>query len=192
MTSLSNTCIFCAADMPHEPTGACELTPEEIKEGVSRIKEGSEMKDPLSTGRKRAAEAAPIHAGMVCEWKRLKFAGGGPVPIQGCPGNPATDRHHGPDKSVLNNEVGVNLHRICSTCHNRWHAANDRFYGKGKEDRPDNGAEWLPDPIYLGDLVSQPHNSDDKMTQMEALMVEMSRNQEDKREKNAKAPVPDV
>ena len=183
MTSLSILCIFCAADMPHIPTDACDLTPEEIKERVGNIKQGSEMKDPLSTGRKRAAEVAPIDGCMVCEWKRLMEAGGGPVPIKGCPGNPATDRHHGPDKSVLNNEVGVNLHRICSTCHNRWHAANDKYYGKGKDDRPDNGAEWLPNPIYYGDLAPKAHNPIDKMSQQEALMLEMTRNQEDKREK---------
>ena len=177
-------CIFCAAEMPHIPTDLCKESVEEIREKVGNIKVGEEMKDPTSTGRKRAAEAAPITVGMVCEWKQLKEAGGGPEPIKGCPGNPATDRHHGPDKSVLNNEVGINLHRICSTCHNRWHTANDKYYGKSKDDRPANGAEWLPNPVFLDDLVSKPHNSVDKMTQQETLFLEAMRNQEDKRNKN--------
>jgi hypothetical protein len=183
MTNLSTVCILCAAEFPHEPTELCKESIEEIKTSVGNMKVGEEMKDPTSTGRKRAAEAAPIEVGMVCEWKRLKEAGGGPVPIKGCPGNPATDRHHGPDKSVLNNEVGVNLHRICSPCHNRWHSENDFYYGDTREDRPANGAEWLPWPIRVGELEVKAHNPDDKMTQIEALMFEATRNQEDKRKK---------
>lgn len=92
-------------------------------------KHPSDYKDPLSTGRKMAAEAAPIAPGMICEWAWLAKAGGGVVPIVGCPGRPASDRHHGPDKNTLHNQVGVNLHRICDWCHNQWHAKNDPFYG---------------------------------------------------------------
>jgi len=36
-------------------------------------------------------------------------------------------RHHGPDKNTLNNEKG-NVHRICHSCHNRWHTLNDEDY----------------------------------------------------------------
>ena len=114
-------CAFCAVGWPHEETESCFNVAipvsvgesEEVRRGAPE-KEGTSMKDVLSTGRKRAADAAPIEGGLVCEWAMLKEAGGGIEPIQGCPGNPATDRHHGPDKSVLNNTVGVNLHRICS------------------------------------------------------------------------------
>jgi len=53
-----------------------------------------------------AAKAAPIKPGSVCEWAWLLQAGGGVVPIMGCPGRPASDRHHGPDKNTLNNNVG--------------------------------------------------------------------------------------
>jgi len=180
---MSDVCIFCAAEWPHDVTDLCKESVEEIKEKVSAFKSGEDMADVLSTGRKRAAEAAPIPVGMVCEWKRLTNAGGGPVPIKGCPGNPATDRHHGPDKSVLNNEVGVNLHRICHVCHARWHVANDKYYGDGKDDRPEHGAEWLPWPTRLGDMEFFPHDSVNKMTQQEALMTEAMRNQEDKRGK---------
>lgn len=176
----SEVCIFCAAEFPHDPTELCRESVEEIKVKVGNAKLGEEMLDPVSTGRKRAAQAAPIEVGMVCEWKRLTEAGGGPVPIKGCPGNPATDRHHGPDKSVLNNELGVNLHRICSTCHNRFHSANDKYY---KEPRPESGGEWLPDPLLYGDLIPVPHNPDNKMSQQETLMFEAMRNQEDRRKK---------
>jgi len=89
--------------------------------------------DPLSSGRKMAAKAAPIKPGSVCEWAWLLSAGGGVVPIMGCPGRPASDRHHGPDKNTLNNNVGTNLHRICDWCHNQWHGKNDPHYGPRPE-----------------------------------------------------------
>jgi len=177
-------CIFCVAEFPHEPTDMCIESVEEIKQKVgAAFKDGEDMADPISTGRKRAAIIAPIPVGMVCEWKRLTHAGGGPVPIKGCPGNPATDRHHGPDKSVLNNELNINLHRICSVCHNRWHTANDKYYGAGKEDRPMAGMAWLPQEALMKDLVLLPHNAESKMSQQEALMTEAMRNQEDRRGK---------
>lgn len=116
----------------------------EIDDLPSREKAGHEMKDVLSTGRKRAAKAAPIPEGMVCEWAGLMHAGGGVVPIIGCLGNPASDRHHGCDKNVLNNVVGVNLHRICDIDHARWHTMNDPYYGE----RPPDGDAFLPLPGY--------------------------------------------
>lgn len=119
--------------------------------------DGSMLRDPLSTGRHRAAIRIPeefFATNPVCGWAGLAAAGGGARPIIGCPGNVATDRHHGPDKSVLNNdddlpEIGTNLHAICANCHARWHAQNDKFYlppgwKKGDEARPANGAAWLP------------------------------------------------
>ena len=92
-------------------------------------KDDVEVTDPGSTGRKRAAVAYPITEGMICEWANLNFAGGGYYPIIGCPGNVATNRHHGPDKNTLNNDEG-NVHRICAFCHNRWHARNDSLYAE--------------------------------------------------------------
>lgn len=105
----------------------------------------NDLGDDVSAGRKRAAMLAPIMTGMLCEWAGLKHAGGGVIPILGCRdntiaeakttedahelgANEAGHRHHGPDKAVLNNAVGTNLHRVCSRCHNRWHAINDPFY----------------------------------------------------------------
>src|SRR5690606_19815102 len=117
----------------------------------------SEISDPLSTGRKRAAMLLPIMTGMVCEWAGLKWAGGGVQPIVGCRGNTLAEfksnadrpegidsrgeRHHGPDKAVLNNAVGRNLHAICSECHPRWHELNDPSYGTK---RGDAHLQWLP------------------------------------------------
>jgi hypothetical protein len=97
------------------------------------LKSNKDLKDVLSTGRKRAAVLFPIDPEAACEWRGLKNAGGGINPIVGCVQGKSTNRHHGPDKSVLNNTQG-NVHRICSTCHNRWHAKNDELYG----DRPPN------------------------------------------------------
>jgi hypothetical protein len=120
------------------------------------LSDPEDITDILSTGRKRAEQAAPILNGMECEWARLRFAGGGVQPIMGCRGNliwnarankdiPTGhyrgERHHGPDKNVLNNTPGVNLHRVCSICHKRWHAANDEFY---QGERPTADVPWTP------------------------------------------------
>lgn len=100
-----------------------------------------DITDVLSAGRKRAAMLYPIFDGMTCEWAGLKFAGGGVEPIIGCDNNKLSskkggegelvqgDVHHGPDKNTLENSPG-NAHRICAYCHHRWHAANDKYYGK--------------------------------------------------------------
>lgn len=119
-----------------------------------RHKSATALRDVLSTGRHRAAIAKPITDGMPCEWAGLKFAGGGVEPIIGCPGNLLFKkrgqyaRHHGPDKSVLNN-TQENLHLICPNCHNRWHARNDKYYGDGTGDsRPDAGETWLPNKEF--------------------------------------------
>lgn len=105
---------------------------EEIEayfEGYTGSKPLEEYADPISTGRKEAAKKFPIKPGMVCEWAWLRYAGGGVQPIIGCPGHPAEAIHHGPDKNTMHNVEG-NIHRICAECHNRWHAANDDFYGE--------------------------------------------------------------
>jgi hypothetical protein len=110
-----------------------------INDGYESAKDLADYKDPISTGRKRAKEMYPITAGMTCEWAGLKFAGGGSMPIVGCIGRPASDRHHGPDKNTMNN-APTNLHRICDFCHNTWHALNDPYYGE----RPDHTKPFLP------------------------------------------------
>jgi hypothetical protein len=143
-------CLSCLAgfhyecEQPEEVSDAlwaCCCPPDKLESEVrGPIKDNDAVTDVESTGRKRAAVAYPIEPGStICEWAKLKFAGGGVNPIIGCNGNFATNRHHGPDKSTLNNERG-NVHRICPTCHNRWHTVNDEHYG----DRPPNGNPFLP------------------------------------------------
>lgn len=110
-----------------------------IEDGYEANKSLADYKDPISTGRKRAAEMYPITNGMVCEWAGLLRAGGGVVPIVGCVGRPASDRHHGPDKNTMNN-APQNLHRICDYCHNTWHAVNDPYYGE----RPPHTEPFIP------------------------------------------------
>lgn len=176
---MSEICIHCVAGFPHPATSLCKKDDDaiavEIKEAVASLgrppKDDADMKDPVSTGRKRAAEILPDHllATMICEWALLKEAGGGNTPIEGCHGNIATDRHHGPDKNTLNNNRAEgaerNLHAVCSFCHNRWHAKNDPSY---QTPRP-FGAEWLP----VGDY--KPHNNVDKMSVKQALINELTR-----------------
>ena len=126
----------------------------------------ADYKDPVSTGRKKAAEVAPISVGLTCEWAGLKFAGGGSVPIVGCIGRPASDRHHGPDKNTMNNMLGVNLHRICDHCHNTWHALNDPHYGE----RPEHTKPFLP---LNGSCL--PHDSKTRASTEEIMEAEMKR-----------------
>ena len=95
-------------------------------------KRAATLKDPKSTGRKEAARLYPLNRERDCEWAHLSQAGGGKHPIKGCAvrfgqAKKQEHRHHGPDKNTMNNEKG-NVHRICTFCHNLWHAANDEDY----------------------------------------------------------------
>lgn len=175
---MAEVCIHCIAEFPHPPTELCIKTADEVEQDIKQVvansvgrpqKDAKDMLDPISTGRKRAAEALPAETleTMICEWALLKEAGGGIYPIAGCHGNKATDRHHGPDKSTLNNERRVNLHGICSFCHNEWHAKNDLTYAG---ERPEDNSTWLP----VGDYKL--HNPDGpRMTIQEALIKELTR-----------------
>jgi hypothetical protein len=135
----------------------CQLTGPSLVENKrgGTNKEDNEVTDPKSTGRKRAAILFPIEEGMTCEWEGLKFAGGGLYPIVGCTGNPATNRHHGPDKNTLNNDKG-NVHRICARCHNRWHTRNDPVYEKflvtEKWLRHDSESKATPEEILKSEV----------------------------------------
>lgn len=109
-----------------ETTSVAELYVESKqinKKGSTR--EG--LKDPQSTGRKRAARLYPIDPEAPCEWQGKKNCGGGKRPIVGCLDGKQRDRHHGPVKNVTRNHEG-NVHRICKTCHNNWHELNDLIY----------------------------------------------------------------
>lgn len=139
---------------------------EEDKRGPGRPRlSGDEMVSPLKSGRRRAGLIAKIPEGYICEWAKLESAGGGVVPIIGCAGNPAVALHHGPDKSTLNNEVGINLHRVCVHCHNRWHELNDPFYGP----RPADNSEYLP----LPENTWEPHNRLDQVSRQEVAASEL-------------------
>jgi len=139
-------------------------------------KNPDEYVDPVSSGRKMAAKVAPIVAGQICEWAWLAKAGGGPVPIMGCPGRPASDRHHGPDKNTLNNQLGINLHRICDWCHNQWHAKNDPFYGE-RPTRPDGSVDGSI-PFVPIDAENQPHDPFTKAKDEEVYAEDALRREE--------------
>jgi len=99
-----------------------------------RQKPDGALKDQQSTGRKRAAKLYPLDREATCEWANKTECGGGNT-ISGCgirmlpsgllsPVGKQQSRHHGPDYNTLNNDPG-NVHRICHSCHNAWHAVND-------------------------------------------------------------------
>lgn len=131
-----------------------------VKRTVGRPRmEPEEMTNPLKAGRTRANRETVLSG--PCQWAGLKYAGGGIKPLVGCLGNERVARHHGPDKGTLNNEVGVNLHDICTSCHNRWHALNDEFYEKPRPrtgpwfPRPDAGECKAHDPLTKADPADQ-------------------------------------
>lgn len=96
-----------------------ELSPREAKK--------NNLKDPESTGRKRAAQLYKIDPENPCEWQGKKNCGGGRYPVIGCRDGKQQHRHHGPVKRTTRNEVG-NVHRICDDCHIHWHELNDLEY----------------------------------------------------------------
>lgn len=129
-------CLECGRGLHQEckrcRKGRCHPAPESSKDKVLRgvgrpVAEPHTHKDPLSTGRKRAAYLYPIFKDEPCEWQGKKNCGGGKYPITGCTDGLQRDRHHGPIKDTRHNESD-NVHRICSTCHHRWHALNDAEY----------------------------------------------------------------
>lgn len=112
---------------PPSATIGQENTQSNSKRGSRTRKDAESVRDPKSTGRKRAAVDFPLNFADACEWRGLANAGGGKFPIIGCMSGMQQARHHGPDKNTLNNSVG-NVHRICDECHNIWHARNDPDY----------------------------------------------------------------
>lgn len=190
-------CVLGLAGINHVKNEECntdeepqeEPTLDEVNEVITESrgrgrppKQDHELGDPISAGRKRAAAKVKIKTGTKCEWQFLKYAGGGISPIVGCTGYPASALHHGPDKSTLNNsrpeDVGkdepYNLHAICVWCHNRWHVANDKYYGdNGALDRPEDNSTWEPQGDFkLHDPVTQEEKVKVFMLEMERLKVE--------------------
>lgn len=181
-----DVCLPCATGYHFEcwkplDTGFCHCTAEgpvlfeakdnsteEKKERGGQVKEQAAVTDRESTGRKRAAKYYPIPKEgepgypMTCEWAGLAKAGGGVEPIVGCVGALAKHIHHGPNKSTLENSVG-NVHRICPTCHNRWHTLNDPYYGE----RPAGNVPYLPNAEW------HPHDGTTRATPEELAAFEM-------------------
>lgn len=81
----------------------------------------------ISAGRKRAAELYELEPDAPCEWRALANCGGGLVPIVGCMIGKQQHRHHGPVKNTTYNSR-KNIHKICTECHNQWHAKNNPVY----------------------------------------------------------------
>lgn len=136
--------VCCCSGTDHDDSAT--IWAKEIGRGVA---EPSDITEVRSTGRKRAAMLYPIYENMECEWAWLKHAGGGVKPIIGCSGNTidpvksgnrAGHRHHGPDKNTINNGP-LNVHRICASCHNRYHALNNKYY---IGERPPADQPWVP------------------------------------------------
>jgi hypothetical protein len=102
-------------------------TPTSVSDDTPRSPKKTNLKDPKSTGRKRAARLYPILPDDPCEWRGKKNCGGGLRPIIGCYDGNQEHRHHGPVKDTVRNELG-NVHRICTDCHVHWHELNDLIY----------------------------------------------------------------
>lgn len=81
----------------------------------------------VSAGRKEAATLYPIDRDAACEWRGLANCGGGLHPIVGCIDGKQVHRHHGPNKNTTDNRR-ENIHLICKSCHERWHAKNNGPY----------------------------------------------------------------
>lgn len=138
---------------------------DDTKERGGQIKEMKDVTDLESTGRKRAARLYPLNREANCEWQGLKLAGGGPKPIIGCLAGKQQAIHHGPDKNTLSNFVG-NVHRICHTCHNRWHTLNDSHY---PSERPSGDSPYVPPE----GVETFPHDGLTKFTPEEFAANEM-------------------
>lgn len=179
----------CEADLIEEADHLCccfaeieEELPLPAVMKKPRTKDREEVRDPISTGRKEAARVKPIPMeGMICEWAGLSHAGGGVIPIVGCRDTFITSEkgigkgniHHGPDKDTLNNAL-ENLHRICASCHNRWHTLNDKYYS---DERPKFG-QYLP---LSGECEEHDPESKATETQFKLSQIYWAKKSEDRK-----------
>jgi hypothetical protein len=160
-------------------------------------KDIGDFRDPESTGRKAIDDLYPIQPGQICDWAWKRGCGGGVVPILGCPGHPASDLHHGPDKNTLNNAKvsrGIgrleNAWAICSFCHNDFHAKNDAYYPP--YDRVAQQAQpWLPQyPEGFTPFVMEDADPDEVLAQEARRKKEHARHGVTRLGRNARAAGP--
>lgn len=156
-------CVSCGRGFHRECKKGCSnchpadnLEKEEVSEPgtqneqVSTRKSRKEnLKDPVSTGRKRAARLYPLDRSNACEWRGQRNCGGGRRPIIGCLDGFQQHRHHGPVKDTTRNELG-NVHRICDDCHVHWHELNDLIYDVSDY----NLLPHQPEPASPEDIVN--------------------------------------
>lgn len=145
---------MCPTDCDHhsQPVSPPVDKPESLGDAYKgRLKGKEDLKDPYSTGRKRAAKVYPLHPSESCEWQGLQNCGGGARPIVGCIDGKQVARHHGPIKDPTQNQRG-NVHRICTKCHNRWHLLNDLIYN-AEENRllPHDPVPAPPELLYTNE-----------------------------------------
>lgn len=149
-------CLSCRQDFHSECGDPCccvQATPIPLGIDLPPVESPSDFKDPHSTGRKRAFKLYPLDYDAPCEWRGIKYAGGGNHPIVGCANGKQQSRHHGPDKNTLNNTKG-NVHRICHDCHNNWHAVNDPGYQWGDHIvRTLHDSHTVAEPEILGQEI---------------------------------------
>lgn len=141
------SCICCGRGF----TGECECPESEIE--IEFLSTGGNQRRPdntvgISAGRKRAAADYEVDKTKPCEWRFTKNAGGGLYPIIGCLNGFQVHRHHGPVKNTTRNERS-NIHIICATCHNTWHAKNDAYY----DETVYNELPHNPEPATLNEVL---------------------------------------
>ena len=140
------TCISCLRGFHEECLPGCDnchpkieesqsLTIEHKEDRLAWSKENNDVRDPHSTGRKRAAKLFPLDKQAPCEWQgkgTIEFPGTNLKPVETCTEGKQQCRHH-IDYNTLNNSE-TNVVRICHTCHVKFHWNNDpiRQVKKGK------------------------------------------------------------
>ena len=147
----------CCSASVFGPEGSNEVVSTETK--TRRLKENV----TISAGRKRAAVLYKPDPSLPCEWRNKSNCGGGLYPIVGCIDGYQEHRHHGPDKTTTNNDRG-NIHLICPTCHNRWHAKNNGPYKELGADAPSTyGAlPHNPRPVTAQEIITGEVLSDEQ------------------------------
>lgn len=130
-----------------------DVTEPEIIDPLGRREVGE------SAGRKEAARLYPLERDKPCEWQGLANVGGGHYPIVGCIAGLQENLHHGPVKNTTEN-ARHNIHKICSKCHNTWHAKNDKVYDEATYAKlPHKPVPATPEELVRGNIGIKPEIS---------------------------------